>query len=433
MTIKRFLPLFMAMMLLSFSVKAQQTSGKTEDINITVGGASRFMKVHFPPNLQDNAPLVISMHGVNQSAEYQMNTTNWNNLSDQNGFIVVFPQGEGLWWDVSGDKDVTFIKYVITYMYKNYKINRKRVYATGFSLGAMMTYHLLTKSANTFAAYGPVSGVCFDNRKITAARHVPLIHHHGSADDVFKFGGDPGHMAGGYPSIDNYVASWAKWNGCDMDNPVVTKIGGDTKTVWTNKEEGIQTVYNVINGAGHWHSDSTWGGINTTNELWNFFRRYSLDNDLSFAVTKIAPNTSSTSVTVASSFTIAFSENLYCKEATATIEGNGEVIEMVNATASTKGKSLRFKFPDNTDLKGGDYKLIVNIHLVDDERKGTITFDYNIAPNSTAISSPLSQESEHANGVSDTYTLSGSKADASARGITIVKSKSGKTKKVLFR
>lgn len=425
MTIKRFLSIFMTMTLLSVSAFAQ-TTGKTEDIHITVGGASRLIKVHTPPMLQDNAPLVISMHGVNQSAEYQMNNTNWNNLSDKNGFIVVFPEGEGLWWDVSGDKDVTFIKYVVNYMAKNYKINKNRVYATGFSLGAMMTYHLLTKTAGTFAAYGPVSGVCFDNRKITASRHVPLIHHHGSADDVFKFGGDPGHMAGGYPSITEYVTKWAEWNGCDMDNPVVKKIGGDTKTVWTNKEEGIQTVFNVINGAGHWHSDSTWGGINTTDELWNFFKRYSLDNDLSFAVTRMSPKPSTTSLNTTSTISIALSEEAFTKVATATLEGQGQKIELINVSSSEKGKVLKFQMPTETDIIGGEYTLsIQGLQFVETYQKGGLTYTYNVESYSTGIKDANTNEK-----ASEIYALSGTKVDAPQNGINIVKTLNGKVKKV---
>lgn len=425
MTIKRFLSLFMTMALLSISVFAQ-TTGKTEDIHVTVGGASRLIKVHTPPMLQDNAPLVISMHGVNQSAEYQMNTTNWNNLSDQNGFIVVFPEGEGLWWDVSGDKDVTFIRYVVNYMAKNYKINKNRVYATGFSLGAMMTYHLLTKTAGTFAAYGPVSGVCFDNRKITASRHVPLIHHHGSADDVFKFGGDPGHMAGGYPSITEYVTKWAEWNGCDMDSPVVKKIGGDTKTIWTNKEEGIQTVFNVINGAGHWHSDSQWGGINTTDELWNFFKRYSLDNDISFAVTRTSPN-ASTPLNTSSTIYIALTDNVFAKAATATLEGQGQTINLVNISNVEKGKMIKFQLPTETDIVGGEYKLTIKgVQFVETYQKGELSYTYTVEPYSTGIQGTTKEVK-----ATEVYGLSGTKVSAPQNGINIVKTSNGKVKKVL--
>ncbi len=414
------------MLLCVVSTWAQVRAGQTKDINITVGGANRFMKVHFPPNLKDNAPLVISMHGVNQSAEYQMNNTNWNNLADQNGFIVVFPQGEGLWWDVSGDKDVNFVKYIINYMSKNYKINKNRVYATGFSLGAMMTYHLITKTAGTFAAYGPVSGVCFDNRNITASRHVPLIHHHGSADDVFKFGGDPGHMAGGYPSITEYVTKWAAWNGCDTSKPVVKQIGGDTKTIWTNREEGIQTVYNVINGAGHWHSDSQWGGINTTNELWAFFKRYSLDNDISFAMSRIVPAGGST-ISKDQTFTVAFSEYIYLKGVSVKLVGNGQTIELVNTTTtnSDKSRSLKLSMPEGASLSTGEYKLnIENVELVEDGRKGIIALDYK-AEVVDAVSAPKAADDKVS-----TYSLSGIK-DSSAKGIVIVKGNNGPAKKII--
>lgn len=407
---------FAALICLFTTVNAQK---KATEVSITSSGIKRTMLVHVPTKIADNAPLVISLHGFNQSAQYQMDNTNWNNVADENGFIVVYPQYDGGFWDVSGDKDVTFMKNIISYMYRNYKINKNRVYATGFSLGAMMTYHLITKSAGTFAAYGPVSGVCFDNRKISASRHVPLIHHHGSADDVFKFGGDPYHASGGYPAITEYVKSWAQFNGCDVSKPKVTKIGGDTKTEYVNQEEGIKTVINVINGAGHWHSDSTWGGINTTNEIWNFCKRYSLDNDLSFALVRINPSESSTSVTAETTFNLAFNEYVAAKSSVATVEGNGQVIELENISTSDKSKLAKFKFPEGTEFAGGEYKMhIKDLKLVEDGRIGQMTFTYNIEATASAINATSADITPK-----QAYTLSGTKANESTKGIIVSEGK----------
>ena len=57
-------------------------------------------------------------------------------------------------------------------------------------------------------AYLPLRDVDI-GKQPRANRMVPIMHIHGTADDVFKYTGDPYHMAGGYPSIEEYVKKWA--------------------------------------------------------------------------------------------------------------------------------------------------------------------------------------------------------------------------------
>ena len=83
-------------------------------------------------------------------------------------------------------------------------------------------YHCLETLGYQIAAFGPVSGVDI-GKQPRANRMVPIMHIHGTADDVFKYTGDPYHMAGGYPSIEEYVKKWAAYEGCDTSNPQVIR------------------------------------------------------------------------------------------------------------------------------------------------------------------------------------------------------------------
>ena len=66
-------------------------------------------------------PLVISMHGAGLWGAAQMETSQWNNLADSHGFIVVYPSGIGgkgvrIWRAEPGPglmKDVRFISELI--------------------------------------------------------------------------------------------------------------------------------------------------------------------------------------------------------------------------------------------------------------------------------------------------------------------------------
>ena len=112
---------------------------------------------------------------------------------------------------------------------------------------------------------------------------VPIMHIHGTGDDVFKYMGDPSHMAGGYPSIEEYVKKWAAYEGCDASNPQVIrpypagrKTANDTRTIYNNVNDDVEVNLISIDGKGHWHSNEP-NGVNSTRELWNFFKRHQLN------------------------------------------------------------------------------------------------------------------------------------------------------------
>ena len=250
---------------------------------IKVGTSTREMLVYVPADLPEKAPMVISMHGFNQNPDYQMGQTHWNEVADTAKILVVYPQGRNNSWDISGSGDVKFIETIMKTMQKKYKVDKNRIYISGFSMGGMMTYHCMTKLGTVVAAFGPVSGIPVDYREPVAPRHVPIMHIHGTGDDVVKWGGDPNHAAGGYGRIDDYVKKWAAYEGCDVDNPEVIRpypasmsYAAATRTRYINKMDGTEVTLIAIDGKGHWHSDDP-NAVYSTRELWNFFQRYKLD------------------------------------------------------------------------------------------------------------------------------------------------------------
>ena len=250
---------------------------------IKVGTATREMLVYVPADLPEKAPMVISMHGASQDANYQMNQTHWNEVADTAKILVVYPQGNGNFWDISGSGDVKFIETIMKTMQKKYHVDKNRIYISGFSMGGMMTYHCMTKLGSVVAAFGPVSGIPVDYRDPVVVRKVPIMHIHGTGDDVVKWGGDPNHAAGGYGRIDDYVKKWAAAEGCDVNHPEVirpypetTAHAAATRTRYINKEDNIEVTLIALDGKGHWHSDDP-NVVYSTRELWNFFKQYKLD------------------------------------------------------------------------------------------------------------------------------------------------------------
>ena len=138
--------------------------------SIKVGDTTRNMITYAPEGLPYNRPLVISLHGLNQDADYQKGQANWEAVADTAKFVVVYPNGVNKAWDISGDTDIKFLETIIDTMYNRYHIDRNRVYLSGFSMGGMMTYHAMARMSDKIAAFGPVSGIPVDYRNPSGGR-----------------------------------------------------------------------------------------------------------------------------------------------------------------------------------------------------------------------------------------------------------------------
>ena len=266
---------------LLLAVSTQAVAQTWEEVK--VGATTRKTLTYVPKNVEKSPALVISLHGYKQDPNYQMKQTAWNDLADSEHFIVTYPQGNGNAWDISGNGDIQFIEQIMSDMELKHNVDKNRIYVSGFSMGGMMTYHCMAKLADKVAAFGPVSGIPVDYRNPSSTRKVPIMHIHGTADDVVKWGGDPTHPAGGYGRIDEYVKKWAAFDGCDVDNPKVVRpypanntAANATRTIYTNVNDNVEVNLIAIDGKGHWHSNEP-NGVHSTKELWAFFKRYKLN------------------------------------------------------------------------------------------------------------------------------------------------------------
>ena len=273
---RRFTMLASLLMVLCLQMAAQTW----EDVK--VGTSTRKTLTYVPKNVEKSPALVISLHGMNQDPGYQQNQTQWNALADTEGFIVTYPLGNNRMWDTHGMGDVMFVEAVMKDMELKHHVDKNRIYLSGFSMGSWLGYHCLETLGDKIAAFGPVSGVDI-GKQPRANRMVPIMHIHGTADDVFKYTGDPYHMAGGYPSIEEYVKKWAAYEGCDASNPQVIRpypagrnTANDTRTIYNNVNDDVEVTLISIDGKGHWHSNDP-NGVNSTQELWNFFKRHQLN------------------------------------------------------------------------------------------------------------------------------------------------------------
>lgn len=232
---------------------------------ITVDNTSRNYLVYAPENLGPQRPLLISCHGMNQDAAYQRDMLKIESIADTAKFVTVFPNGIDRGWDIGGDRDLKFMEALIDEMVTKYDIDRNRVYISGFSMGGMFTYHAMNRMADKFAAFAPISGYPMGGGTYTSSRPVPIIHTHGTTDDVVNFGG-----------VANILAGWVKRNGCPTTAKVKSPYRANhiTRHTWGPGENGVEVVLLELANKGHWISNDV---VFTGEEIWNFCKRYSLE------------------------------------------------------------------------------------------------------------------------------------------------------------
>jgi len=242
------------------------------------------------------APLVLSMHGGAMWPAAQRETSQWNRLAEDHGFIVVYPSGETgggpRVWNVNSGAglatDVRFISELIDTLMTDYNIDPTRIYANGLSNGGGMSFVLSCTLSDRIAAVGTVAAAqtlpfswCKDSTP------VPLIAFFGTADPVVRYHGGKSWVAPmAFPRVTTWVADWARRNRCGA-KPVDSVIAADvTRRQYTDCADDAEVVLFTIRGGGHtwpggegvpdWLFGRTSRSIDASSEMWAFFREHQL-------------------------------------------------------------------------------------------------------------------------------------------------------------
>ena len=234
---------------------------------ITSEGQKREYLQYAPSDLGSKRPLIISCHGMNQSAKYQWDALkDAKTLADKEKFVIVLPEGINSGWDISGDRDINLIKDLIAQMKKDFDIDENRVYLSGFSMGGMLTYHAMNKIPDVIAAFAPISGYPMWGFTYTGKRAIPVIHHHGTGDDVCV-----------YSNVQRNIDELVKKNKCSTTPTITQNYGGYshiTRKEWGGGTDGVKVVLMELANKGHWISND---GLFTLDEIWKFCKNYSLE------------------------------------------------------------------------------------------------------------------------------------------------------------
>lgn len=241
---------------------------------ITVAGTLRTYILFRPPGLDTSkpVPLVIVMHGWTQDAAGVVSMTSYEDLASKNGFVAVFPEGDGRSWNAgfccghNTDDDVGFISALIDHLVPDQNIDRTRILATGMSNGAMMSQRLGCELAGKITAVVSVSG-SLGLDSCSPSRPISILEMHGVQDDTIPYNGGryPGVAGTFLPSM-TVMQKWAAVDGCAGTPPAVDQ-GTFTSYTWTSCQAGSKVVLDAVKTGSHeWFLDP-----NATTTGWDFF------------------------------------------------------------------------------------------------------------------------------------------------------------------
>ncbi|WP_295678237.1 PHB depolymerase family esterase [uncultured Fibrobacter sp.] len=274
---------------ISFAQWGGGGGGKSINDYKKISVSGREVYVYAPSNLADNSPLLMSFHGMDQDPNYQQSNTHWEAVADTAGFVVAYPKGATGYstWDISGDQDTKWITQIIDQLANDYKINKKRVYMSGFSMGGMLSYHAMGKIADKIAAFAPCSGYLMMGAG-TAQRPVPIFHTHGTSDNVV-----------GYDGLENNLKSYRNQFKCpsqaEVENNHPNSENKATLYTWGPCDNGIYVKHLKLEGRQHSPSKAD------VSDIWNFVKGYDLDGPIGASKPESSASAPASSADVAKS------------------------------------------------------------------------------------------------------------------------------------
>ncbi len=258
----------------------------------------------------ETLPIVFFYHGAGGTAQQAAHTYGWVEKADAENFFVVFPQGlpvqpdepagfllnPPIWRDERGGmptrgvNDVHFFEELLNRLQAVLPIDLQRIYVTGFSNGAGMSFTLGSHFSDRVAAIAPVSSQSFIHID-QLARPLPVYYLVGTADPLIPYEGGTVTLPWGNTRITQPVResadTWAKLDGCPAQPETLSDKDGVQELRFGPGRHDAELLFTIVDGNGH-----HWPGTNeplpraisgpaldpfhATDRIWEFFKRHPL-------------------------------------------------------------------------------------------------------------------------------------------------------------
>ena len=287
---------------------------------LKAGGRSRFYELHVPSSYDSSkpVPVVLVFHGGGGDPGTIRYESGMDRTSDREGFIVVYAAGTPTKWlfkkrlltwndgrpyqdgTPNTADDVGYVAALLDDLATLFRIDKKRVYACGYSNGGQFTYRLSKRMTDRIAAIATVAGQrpVKDDFDAPPSRPLSIMQFSGLQDPLAPYGGGPpkigkpGIKANAYP-VQKSIESWVAFDRCPSKPAETKRIGKAVMNRYGPCQDGTEVVLWTLEDSGH-----TWPGgrivpqvkmlglgemgnvnqdINASDLMWEFFKEHPLE------------------------------------------------------------------------------------------------------------------------------------------------------------
>jgi polyhydroxybutyrate depolymerase len=254
-------------------------AGYAETIKLPSG---RQYIADLPSSGGKNAPLLIVFHGGALTGASVRKYSGLSEPANKRGYVVIYPTGSGKMgilptWNAGtccgyavaqNIDDVGYTATLIADAAQRFGINTHRVFLTGISNGAEMSFRVAAERPDLVAGIAPISGP-LATVSADLKGPVPVVDFHGDADGFAKYGGGEGKVSKVmFRSVPETLAIWAKENGVSP-TPTITKLPdiADDGTAVERYDFGPGLAplvhYRIIGGGHNWPGRKSIGYFGT--------------------------------------------------------------------------------------------------------------------------------------------------------------------------
>lgn len=228
-------------------------------------GYAREYLVYVPKSAPaKDIPVVYVMAGNTQTPRVFFDCTDWWQVADDYGFMVVMPSEQfntavDLTWNITGYQqgsdtatadDAAFLKSIMKEVSANYPIDASRQYMTGQSFGSMWTNWCALYNDEPFAAFGSTSGLISFEIDDSAGKTLVPVWQYCGEHDIYKSDYTVDATEGF--NLKATVEYFLKRNGLGgIGDETITKDDRYTTSTWKDANGVPMYVLTVTGGRNH--------------------------------------------------------------------------------------------------------------------------------------------------------------------------------------
>lgn len=247
--------------------------------SIIVQGQQRTYTLHVPKSYRSAQamPLVVVFHGYGGQGKNLAQSTGFNALADQQGFIVAYPDGIDRRWRIATGEDVTFTAELISQLQHRGAIDPHRTYVAGISNGGFLVQQLACQLPDRITAFASVVATLPSDLQSSCRPSAPIsmLMMNGTDDPKVPWTGGV-RPYGSILSVPETVRFWQRHNQCSTPAKVQV-LNSRVQIDRASCPSGAEVELVALKGVGHLFPRGGGGAnslIDGSREIWQFFQRH---------------------------------------------------------------------------------------------------------------------------------------------------------------